>query len=89
MTQFGFLTSELLTRDYTETYYREDGTRVTAAPTHIVRPGSASQNPVCARGGGSLLTELLVSPQDRCYYQGRVEQHRHSAVSISTCDGLR
>lgn len=31
-----FTVSELLSSDYTETFYKEDGTRVTAAPNHIV-----------------------------------------------------
>lgn len=31
-----FIVSELLTNDYTETYYREDGSRVTTAPNDIV-----------------------------------------------------
>ncbi len=30
------VTSELLTKDYTETYYQEDGTRVTTTPDDIV-----------------------------------------------------
>lgn len=42
---FDFLTSELLTKDYTETYYREDGSRVTAAPEDIVRAGVLSPDP--------------------------------------------
>uniref|UniRef100_A0A8C4IBN3 ADAM metallopeptidase domain 28 n=1 Tax=Dicentrarchus labrax TaxID=13489 RepID=A0A8C4IBN3_DICLA len=30
-----FIISELLTKDYTETYYQEDGTQVTTSPTNI------------------------------------------------------
>ncbi|XP_014649553.1 PREDICTED: disintegrin and metalloproteinase domain-containing protein 8 [Ceratotherium simum simum] len=37
---------------------------------------------------GSQVTEQL-QRQDHCFYQGRVEGHRHSAASLSTCAGLR
>lgn len=85
---FDFLPSELLTKDYTETYYREDGSRVTAAPEDIVRAGVLSPDPARAGGGGC--SWLLCSlPQDHCYYHGTLAHHRHSSVSISTCDGLR
>ncbi|KAM3867702.1 disintegrin and metalloproteinase domain-containing protein 28 [Diretmus argenteus] len=50
-----------IAKDYSETYYREDGTPVTATPTDI----------------------------DHCYYHGRIVNDSDSAVSISTCDGLR
>ncbi|KAF7661447.1 hypothetical protein LDENG_00261690 [Lucifuga dentata] len=53
--------NELLTKDYTETYYMKDGTPVTSAPHNL----------------------------DHCYYHGRIVDDSESAVSISTCDGLR
>ncbi|XP_030274310.1 disintegrin and metalloproteinase domain-containing protein 28 [Sparus aurata] len=53
--------NELLTSDYSETSYREDGTQVTTTPNDI----------------------------DHCYYHGRIVNDSGSAVSISTCDGLR
>uniref|UniRef100_A0A667XVM8 Peptidase M12B domain-containing protein n=1 Tax=Myripristis murdjan TaxID=586833 RepID=A0A667XVM8_9TELE len=52
--------NELFTRDYSETYYLEDGRQTTRAPDI-----------------------------DHCYYHGTIVNHSESAVSISTCDGLR
>uniref|UniRef100_A0A8C3VFL5 ADAM metallopeptidase domain 8 n=1 Tax=Catagonus wagneri TaxID=51154 RepID=A0A8C3VFL5_9CETA len=37
---------------------------------------------------GSQVTEQL-QRQDHCFYQGHVEEHQHSAASLSTCSGLR
>ncbi|KAJ8396988.1 hypothetical protein AAFF_G00013110 [Aldrovandia affinis] len=51
----------LLTKDYSETHYTEDGTQVTSTPQDL----------------------------DHCYYHGNVVNDSESAVSISTCDGLR
>ncbi|KAM3611639.1 uncharacterized protein V6R79_021912 [Siganus canaliculatus] len=53
--------NDFLTKDYTETYYEENGARVTTAPNDI----------------------------DHCYYHGHIVNDSQSAVSISTCDGLR
>ncbi|XP_061117392.1 zinc metalloproteinase-disintegrin-like batroxstatin-1 [Conger conger] len=51
----------LLTKDYSETHYTEDGTQVTTVPQDL----------------------------DHCYYHGTIVNDRDSAVSMSTCDGLR
>ena len=34
-------------------------------------------------------TQCLPSPQDNCYYHGRIVNDSESLVSMSTCDGLR
>ncbi|XP_035291398.1 zinc metalloproteinase-disintegrin-like brevilysin H2a [Anguilla anguilla] len=52
---------ELLTKDYSETHYTEDGTQVTTVPQDL----------------------------DHCYYHGTIVDDGESAVSMSTCDGLR
>ncbi|XP_066570617.1 zinc metalloproteinase-disintegrin-like berythractivase isoform X2 [Amia ocellicauda] len=51
----------LLTKDYTETHYTDDGQKMTTAPADL----------------------------DHCYYHGHIQNDSDSAVSISTCDGLR
>ncbi|XP_019740853.1 disintegrin and metalloproteinase domain-containing protein 28 isoform X2 [Hippocampus comes] len=53
--------NDLLTQDYTETFYQGDGKQVTTFPNDI----------------------------DHCYYHGKIVNESDSAVSISTCDGLR
>ncbi|XP_051924184.1 disintegrin and metalloproteinase domain-containing protein 28 [Hippocampus zosterae] len=53
--------NDLLTQDYTETFYQGDGKQITTFPNDI----------------------------DHCYYHGKIVNESDSAVSISTCDGLR
>lgn len=95
-----FLTSELLTKDYTETYYREGGSRVTSAPNDIVRTSafivlllSESQHdsfrlPIWTLTQGlsclSLPGSLLLSREDRRPEQ-LVRQHQHMWRTQVSC----
>lgn len=40
-------------------------------------------------GADPLYTSPLSRRQDHCFYQGHVQGYTNSAVSISTCSGLR
>lgn len=54
-----------------------------------VTPPTQGRQWRCRERGHWQRSPHTLLPQDHCFYQGNVEGHQGSAVSLSTCAGLR